>query len=499
VRKKIIIVGAGVGGLATAVRLLSRGYEVKIYEKEERIGGKVNIIEEDDFCFDLTASILMRPDEYKEVFSFANKNWEDYLQFIRVDPMYRVNYADGSRYDFSSDLVKLIKTLESISKSDSVGYLKFLGNSYEKYLIASKYFLNKPFIKPKDFFNPLTMSMALKSRTLSNTYNYVSKYIKNEKLREFLCFQALYVGISPFNGPNIYTIVPTISELYGVWHLKGGMYSYIQALEKLIYELGGTIETTTNIEEILISNGVATGIKTNNKIEKADIIICNADFPYAVTELIKDKKDKGEYDDEKISKMKYSCSTFIMYLGLNKKYPKLQVHNLFLGEDFKNNVEAPFEGKLPEKPSLYIYCPSRIDETMAPIDKENLNIMIRVPNLLFEKVHWDEKLKGTFRKRILETLIRIDGLEDVEEHIIYENYLTPQDLEDSFNSYGGTAFGLSHTLTQTNYFRPHLKLKEVKNLYFVGSSVHPGTGVSMVLISSKLVSEEVLRDNPHDK
>ncbi|MGH4118909.1 phytoene desaturase family protein [Clostridium sp.] len=498
-RKKIIIVGAGVGGLATAVRMLSRGYEVKIYEKEKRIGGKVNIIEEDDFRFDLTASILMRPEEYKEVFSFANKNWEDYLQFISVDPIYRVNYADGSRYDFSRDLVKLIETLESISKPDSVGYLKFLGDSYEKYLIANKYFLNKSFIVPKDFFNPLTMSMALKSRTLSNTYNYVSKYIKNEKLREFLCFQALYVGISPFNGPNIYTIVPTISELYGVWHLKGGMYSYIKALEKLIYELGGTIETETNIEEILILDGVATGIKTSNKIEKSDIVICNADFPYAVTELIKDKKDKGEYDDEKVSKMKYSCSTFIMYLGLNKKYPRLQVHNLFLGEDFKKNVEAPFEGKLPEKPSLYIYCPSRIDETMAPIDKENLNIMVRVPNLLFEAIHWDVKLKGILRKQILETLSRISGLEDVEEHIIYENYLTPKDLKDSFNSYGGTAFGLSHTLTQTNYFRPHLKLKEVKNLYFVGSSVHPGTGVSMVLISSKLVAEEVLRCHPHCK
>ena len=175
--KKVIIVGAGVGGLATAVRLLSRGYEVKIYEKEKKIGGKINIIEADNFIFDLTASILMRPQEYKEVFSFANKNWEDYLQFIRLDPNYRVNYADGSSYDFSSDLVKLIETLESISKGDSVGYLKFLGDSYEKYLIANKYFLNKAFINPSDFFNPLTLSMALKSKTLSNTYNYISKYI----------------------------------------------------------------------------------------------------------------------------------------------------------------------------------------------------------------------------------------------------------------------------------------------------------------------------------
>ncbi|MCJ7688956.1 MAG: phytoene desaturase family protein, partial [Clostridiaceae bacterium] len=369
--EKVIIVGAGVGGLATAVRLLSRGYQVKIYEKEKTVGGKINIIEEQDFTFDLTASILMRPEEYKEVFSFANKNWEDYLKFIKLDPIYRVNYADGSFYDFSCDLVKLIHTLESISKEDSLGYLKFLGDSYEKYLIASKYFLNKTFNKVSDFFNPLTLMMALKSKTLSNTYNYVSKYIKNEKLREFLCFQALYVGISPYNGPNIYTIVPTMSQLYGLYHLEGGMYSYIKALEKLIYELGGTIETETSIEEILISNGIATGVRTSKTTEEADIIICNADFPYAVTNLIKDKKNRGKYDEQKIDKMKYSCSTFIMYLGLKKKYPQFQVHSHFLGEDFKNNIEAAFKGKLPENPSLYIYCPSKIDETMAPKDKES--------------------------------------------------------------------------------------------------------------------------------
>lgn len=497
--KKVIIVGAGVGGLATAVRLLSRGYEVTIYEKEEKIGGKINIIEKDNFVFDLTASILMRPQEYKDVFTYVNKNWQDYLQFIRLDPNYKVNYADGSSYNFSSDLIKLIETLESISKEDSLGYLKFLGDSYEKYLIANKYFLNKSFINTSDFFNPLTLSMALKSRTLTNTYNYISQYIDSEKIREFLCFQALYVGISPFNGPNIYTIVPTMTELYGLWHLKGGMYSYIRALEKLIYELGGIIETKTTITEIIITDGIATGIKTSEKTESAEIIICNADFPYAVKDLIKDKKNKGKYQDKKISKMKYSCSTFIMYLGLKKKYPQLQVHNLFLGEDFKNNIEAAFKGTLPEKPSLYIYCPSKIDGTMAPINKESLNIMVRVPNLLFHEINWDVKTKASFSKVILDTLCSIDGLEDVVENIIYQNYLTPKDLQDSFNSYGGTAFGLSHTLTQANYFRPHLKLPQVKNLYFVGSSVQPGTGVSVVLLSSKLVAEEVIKCHPSCK
>lgn len=492
--EKVLIIGAGVGGLATAVRLLSRGYEVKIYEKEERVGGKLNLIETDDFHFDLTASILMTPEIYKEVFSWANRRYEDYLEFVRLDPVYRVNYYDGSRYDFSSDLVKLIHTLESISKKDSQGYLKFLGYAYEKYLIADKYFLQKTFRDINDFFNPVTLIKALKTKTFSNTYNYVSKYIDNEKLRQFLCFQCLYVGISPFNGPNIYTLIPTISELYGLWHLKGGMYSYIRALEKVIDELGGSIETKTNIEEILISEGRTIGIKTSRGVEKGDIIICNADFPYAVKELVKDKKAKGKYTDKKITNMKYSCSTFIIYLGLKKKYSELLVHNLYIGDNFKQNIEAPFKGNLPEKPSLYIYSPSRIDEKMSAETKECLNIMVRVPNLLFEEIKWDTNTVNLLRKRVFDAVRNIKGLEDIEKNIIYESYLTPKDLLTKFNSYGGNAFGLSHTLTQTNYFRPHLKSPTVKNLYFVGGSVHPGTGVSIVLLSSKLAAEEVLKD-----
>ncbi|WP_350445878.1 phytoene desaturase family protein [Anaeromonas frigoriresistens] len=323
--------GAGVGGLATAVRLLSKGYSVKVYEKEQNIGGKVNQIETDNFKFDLTASILMTPEVYKEVFEYADKDYRDYLEFLSVDPIYRVNYSDGTRRDFSTDITKLSENLESISIDDCHGYLRFLGDVYKKYQIANNFFLQRTFRTPLDFFNPKILSQALRLRTLSNSYRFISKYIEDENLRKFLCFQSLYVGISPYNGPNIYTLVPTISQIYGLWYLKGGMYSYIKALERLIFELGGTIENNTNVEEILISEGKAIGVKTNTNKQYGDIIICNADFPYAMNELIKDNRWKGKYSSKKISEMKYSCSTFIIYLGLKKKYPDLTVHNMYLG------------------------------------------------------------------------------------------------------------------------------------------------------------------------
>jgi phytoene desaturase len=490
--KKVIIIGAGIGGLSTALRLLHNGYEVEIYEKDETIGGRVNIIETETFRFDLSASILMMPDLYKEIFSYVNKDYRDYLEFIQLDPIYRLFSADKTILDFNNNISSLTMNLEGISKEDSLGYFKFISHVYEKYLIANEYFLQRSEDDLKDLFNIETLTKAFKINTLSTAYDYISKYIRNEKLREFLSFQSMYVGISPFNGPNIYTLIPVVSQLYGLWHLKGGMYSFVKALANVINELGGTIKTGVTVEEILFLKGKAIGIKTSKGIEKGDIVVCDADFPYAMKKLVKDEYYKDKYTDKKISEMKYTCSTFIIYLGLRKKYPELAVHNIYLGENFKENIESAFTGKLPKNPSFYIYCPSRIDKSMVKNQGDCLNIMLRVPNLFFKELIWDKNTINLLTNTILKEMKNIKGLEDIEENIDYINYLTPQDMEYKFNAYGGTAFGLSPTLMQTNYFRPHFKSSKADNLFFVGSSMHPGPGISLVLDSSKLVTEEIL-------
>ena len=491
-RKKVIIIGAGIGGLSTALRLLNNGYEVVIFEKNKKIGGRVNIIETDNFRFDLSASILMMPDVYKELFSYLSKDYKDYLEFIEIDPIYRVFSSDSSVIDFNKNISSLTRTLENLSEEDSVGYYKFISDVYEKYLITNKYFLQRPQDNYKDFFNLKTLTKAFKTNTITTSYDYISKYINNEKLREYLSFQSMYVGISTFDGPNIYTLIPAVSQLYGLWHLKGGMYSFINALSKLISELGGTINTESPVEEILFSNNKAVGVKTNSGIEKADIIVSNADFPYTMKNLIRDDYYKDDYNDKKLSEMKYSCSTFIIYLGLKKSYPQLAVHNIYLGDNFKKNIESAFNGTFPESPSIYIYCPSRIDRSMINNEGDCINIMLRVPNLFFNNISWDENTTILLKNKIFNELKNIKGLEDIEENIQYQSYFTPLDMESNFNAYGGTAFGLSPTLTQTNYFRPHFKSNKADNLFFVGSSTHPGPGVSLVLNSGKLVTEEIL-------
>ncbi len=493
-KKSVLIIGSGVGGLATAVRLLSKGYDVKIFEKEKTIGGKTNQLVHHPFTFDLTASILMNREIFEEVFHDAGLDYKDYIEFMKVDPTYRSFYPDGTHYDFTRDLVTLVKTLESISTEDSIGYMKFFAEVYERYIIANDNFLQESFENPIDFFKPSTLINALKTKSLSTSYQLISEYIQDEKLQNFLSYQSLYVGISPYEGPSIYTLVPVISQLYGLWHLKGGMYSYVEALEKVIYQLGGVIETNYLIDEIIISDNKAIGIKSKDKESVfADIVISNADFPYTMDSLIKSDNHKKKYTSSDLDDLKYTCSTFIIYLGLKKKYPQLSVHNLYLNEDFKENIDAAFTGQLPTDPSFYLYCPTKVDNSMIDIDGECISIVVRVPNLFFDNVEWTKDTVKFMRIKTISALKKIPGLEDIEDNIIYENYLTPVDLKSNYNSYGGTAFGLSPSLTQTNYFRPHLKSDDVDDLYFVGSSVHPGPGVSIVLLSSKLVVKEILR------
>ena len=495
-KKSVLIIGSGIGGLSTAVRLLSKGYDVKVYEKEKTVGGKTNQLVHHPFTFDLTASILMNREIYEEVFHDANLDYKNYIEFIKIDPTYRSFYPDGTSYDFTRDIVSLIKNLEAISTDDAIGYIKFLSEVYKRYTIANDHFLQRSFERPIDFFKPSTLINAIKTKSFSTSHGLISKYIKDEKLQNFLSYQSLYVGISPYEGPSIYTLVPVISQLYGLWHLKGGMYSYVKALEKAIYELGGVIERNYSVDEIIISDGKAIGIKSKEKeAVYADIIISNADFPYTMDTLIKRDIHKGKYTTNKLEDLKYTCSTFIIYLGLKKKYPQLSVHNLYLNVDFKKNIDSAFTGHLPINPSFYMYCPTKIDDSMIESVGECISIVVRVPNLFFRNITWNEDTVKFMRNRTLCALKNIQGLEDIEENIVYENYLTPQNLKDRFNSYGGAAFGLSPTLTQTNYFRPHLKSDHVKNLYFVGSSVHPGPGVSIVLLSSKLVVQEILKDD----
>ncbi len=486
--KKVIVIGAGIGGLCTAIRLLNKGYDVTILEKEQRIGGKVNIKIKDEARFDLTASILMTPEIYTDIFSEVGKNYKDYFQMIKIDPIYQVNYYDKTKYNYYSDIGKMLDALENIEEGLSIQYLEFLTKSFEKYLNSKNYFLDNPMINKEEILNIEAIKKFLELKPFTTTNNYLKGIIKNQYLLNYLIFQSMYIGINPYKNSSLYTLIPAISHIYGLWYIKGGFYSYIEALSKLILELGGKIYVNTEVEEILIKKNIAIGVRTNKGNYKSDIIVCNADYPYAVTNLIKNK------DYKKIEKQDYSCSVFIIYLGLNKEYKDLQVHNIYIGKNFKGNIQDVFKGKLPKHPSLYLYYPSKIDKTISGQFKSILNIMIRVPNLKDGNIKWNKETIQKFRNIIIKELKSINGLENIENDILYESYLTPVQLKYKFNSYNGAAFGLSHKLNQAAYFRPHIKDGTIKGLYYIGSSTHPGNGVSVIIEGTKILVDEICKE-----
>ncbi|MDD6793830.1 MAG: phytoene desaturase family protein [Clostridiaceae bacterium] len=492
-KKKVIIIGAGVSGLSLAARLLSKGFNVAVYEKNLSIGGTTNLYVNGDFKFDLTATISMFIRDYIDVFNYCKKDYSKYFSIIPVKPLYRVHYFDHTCYDFSNDLASLSATLSKVTGNDIEdisGYFDFVSQNYKKFLYAEKNLFNKGFEKTSTILNPKNIKSILHLNPVDTCFKECSKYITNKKLIDYILFQTMYIGISPFSASSMYNLIPATTQLKGLYYIKGGMYSYTKALERLILEQGGIIKTSSPVDKIIFRENRAVGITVNNKDIYADNIVCSLDYTYAINNLIRDEKIKELIKPTK--KYKYSCSTFILYLALDKKYPTLKLHNIYINKYFRKNIKATFKGTLPNNPSLYIYCPSSIDDSICPKGLEAVNIIIRVPNLLFTKISWNRDNVMEMKKQILAILSSIKGLEDIKSHIIFDNFLTPLDLRDRFNSYAGAAFGISHTLKQTGPLRPQCQIPKVFNLYFTGNSLHPGNGVSTVLKSAKICCDSII-------
>lgn len=496
--KQVIVIGAGVAGLASAIRLQHAGYNVSIYEKEAMPGGKMHRIEQDGYRFDLGPTIVMMPELYREIFELCGRNPDEYIPMEKLDPMYRVYFGDqpDEPYDISSDLTKLMKTLESFGDEDSQGFLDYLQEIYKRFVVAKEHFIQKPFRNRSDFYNPTTLSQAMKLKTFDSADHFVSKYIKNDRLKQMISFQTLYIGVSPFNGPSLYTMIPMIEFLYGVWFIKGGMYTMAKSMERLFLELGGTVHYNMNVQEILIENQQAKGIIVNQERIESDFVVCNADFPYAMKHLVQDVKSKGKYTDKKIDSMKYSCSCFVMYLGMDRKYEEIEhVHNFIFNENLEENLHDIFAGNRLKSASFYVYIASKLDPSLAPEGKDGLYILVPVSDLSTAQYEWNEETTTYYRDYVLQSLKRIKGFENIDQEIVSETYTTPLDFEKKFNAYNGACFGLQPTLSQSNHMRPQSKAKNCANLYFTGSSTHPGAGVPIVLLSAKIATQELLLDD----
>ena len=479
------------GSLAAAIRLAARGFEVEVFEKNEGLGGRMGRLEESGFTFDTGPSLLLMTDTYRELFASAGRDLDDYVRLIPLDGQYRVNFGDGDSLTVRRTLPELIRELERIEPGVTPRFYRFLADACQKYRVGRSEFVERDFEGARDFFGLRNLRLLLRTRALNNYYRSVSRFFRTEKLRQAFSLQTMYLGLSPFEAPAVYSLLP-YTELAedGLWFPEGGMYSLIEAMEELATELGVRFHLNSPVEEVVLSKGKATGIRAGGEETGADAVLVGADLPYAYRELLGGTAD-GDFKFRRREKLQYTASAFMLYLGIDRKLDRMLHHNFYLSGRYRENFEAIFrDRRLPDDPSFYAVVPSKTEPDMAPQGKASLFVLVPVPHL-GPNVDWERE--GTsFKERVYDLLERRCGVR--RDWVVFERIRTPLDWRDEYNLEEGAAFGIGHGIMQVGYFRPPMVSEAIEGLYFVGASTRPGTGVPLVTIGARLVAERIGRE-----
>lgn len=491
--QQVVIIGGGIGGLAAAMRLQAQGgYQVTLLEKNSTLGGRANIRTVDGFRFDTGPSLLLMTDVYRDLFHACGEDFDALVPLIKMEPNYRVHFGDGSQLEMSSDLAKMVANLEKIEPGVTSGYYRFLEDAGKKYRIGRKQFVEKNFNRARDFFTAPNLLLLGKLNALDKMYAHVSKFFRDDRLRQAFSMQSMYLGISPYEAPAVYTLLP-YTELAedGLYYPQGGIYQLPTSMAHIARKLGVDIQTNRTVTQIMVKDGHARGVCVDGDMLPADIVVSNADLPYSYTDLLAERPARCE--EAAWKRQPFTSSAFMLYLGTDKQYPQLLHHNFFLSSDYKRNFDEIFHAKVPPRdPSLYVNCPSRTDLSVAPPGCDNIFVLAPIPHLT-DQQRWDASQVARFKDKVYDKLEGW-GLTDLRKHVAVEQVVTPHDWRDQYNLKYGAAFGLSHGIGQVGWFRPSNKAPDIDNLYFVGASTVPGTGVPLVCLGAKLVVERITAD-----
>lgn len=486
-KKDIIIIGSGFGGLGAASRLLSAGHNVTVFEKRDKPGGRAYVYEQDGFRFDGGPTVITAPFLFDDIFSVAGKSREDYFQLVPCNPFYRIFDEHGNKFDYSGDHHFTLSEIRKRNPSDAEGYEKFLSTTKAIFQKGFVELADKPFLKFPDMLKVAPDLIRLQS--YKSVYSYVSRFIKDDFLRRCFSFHPLLVGGNPFDTTSIYAMIHYLEREWGVHYAVGGTGAIVNAMVKLIREQGGALHLNEEIQEIIIENGKASGVRLkDNRIKKADIIVSNADVAFTYKYLINPKHRK-KYTDQRIDRTRYSMSLFVIYFGTKKKYRNcgLAHHNIILGKRYKELLDDIFHKKhLSGDFSLYLHIPTLTDPSVAPDGHEAFYVLSPVPHL-DSGTDWKETAPR-YRDAII-NFLQENYLPDLQKNIVTEHYIDPLHFQNELNSFKGSAFSVEPILTQSAWFRPHNQSEDVGNLYFVGAGTHPGAGLPGVLSSAKIAEK----------
>jgi len=489
--QKVIVIGGGLGGLSAAVSLATEGFSVELFEKNDKPGGKLNVLEKDGFRFDLGPSILTMPDIFETLFTKAGKNMGDYVSFQEVKTHWRNFFEDGFVFDLCSDMREQEKELSKFSSDQSRGFFRFLEYSRDLCKITEEGY----FAHGLDSFSELLRHYGLwksfvRFDPLRSLDSGVRRFVSDPHLVDTLNYFIKYVGSSPYRAPALLNLLPYVQFGYGLWYVRGGMHALAKALEQLLQDLGGRIHYGEEVARLTTKDGRVTGaVFLNGREVPGDIVVSNMEVIPAY------KKLTGESPSflAHLKKFEPSCSGLVLHLGVDRLYPQMAHHNIYHSADPRRHFSCVFEKRvLSEDPTLYVVAPCKTDPSLAPAGCEIIKVLPHIPHLE-EKNPIPLSDYQALRDRVLAKLERL-GLKDLRQHIVTEEMWTPHDIERLYGSNQGSIYGVVSDRWKNLGFKAPQRSDKYANLYFVGGSVNPGGGMPMVTLSGQLVRDKILQD-----
>lgn len=491
-----IVIGAGIGGLATACLLAKTGWEVSIYEKNSGPGGRAGQLKIDGFTFDTGPSWYLMPDVYEQFFALLGVDVSAALDLQRLDPAYKVFYENHVPITVTSEPSEMQTVFTDVDNTNTKAAREltaYLASARQVYNLAVKYFLYNPFSGAKSYLHVDILSHVPKLFTLLTTplHKYVAKRFTNQALQQILEYPAVFLGSSPFKVPALYHLMSHLDMEQGVYYPKKGIYSLVQLLEQTCRDLGVQITYNADVKNVLVDNKKAVGIiLADGSQHLANIVVSNADLHHTETVLV--PRQYQTYPEKYWLRKTAGPSALLLYLGVKGSLPQLPHHSLFFVKQWAENFADIYDAKLwPTNPSMYVSKTSATDETVAPEGFENVFVLVPLPSGIFTT----ETSVQAYADRCIDTIAKRAGITDLQERIVSKTLYTPQDFEHQLNSWNGGALGLGHTLLQSAFFRPRGKSRKLNNLYYVGGDTQPGIGMPMCLISAQLVYKRLTNDH----
>lgn len=491
-RTRVVVVGAGPGGLTAAMILARHGCEVTVLEKEPRVGGRNAALVAGDYRFDLGPTFLMMMSALEEVFDLAGRRVEDYLDIVSLDPLYRLVFADGREFLPTRDRHAMREQIARLFPGNTAGYERYLAYE-EKKLAHLAPCLRIPYSSPAHLLRP-TLAKALPYLDAHKSLHaHLAGYFDAEELRLAFTFQAKYLGMSPWQCPATFSMISFLEHSGGIHHPIGGLCRISESMAKIVEEHGGTIRLSTPVQQVLVQNGEARGVRLVSGEEiRADYTVLNADFGYAMERLMPPGVIK-KWAPSRLERKGYSCSTFMVYLGVNRRYESLPHHNILFARDYRRNVADISERQiLSEDPSVYVQNASVTDATLAPEGHSTIYLLIPVANNR-SGIDW-EREQDAYRDRAIRVAEERGGFTDLRKHIVIERRITPRQFESEVNVYKGAVFNLAHSIDQMLLFRPHNAFEEVQRCYLVGGGTHPGSGLPTIYESGRISAGLILKE-----